>query len=115
MNDRTLTTVTDDSIDLDSLTKAELKDLVRALKEPLRESVIYENKPSRSEEHPTMKPVPLIAQLIVNSSKQGENVLDLFGGSGTTLIACEQLNRSCYMMEFDPMSVLIKWSITFLN
>jgi len=105
IDDRTNTTVYDETIDLDQLTKEELKDLVRQLKEPLRETIIYENKPSRSEEHPTMKPIPLIAQLIANSSRKGEKVLDLFGGSGTTLMACEQLNRMCYMMEYDPKYV----------
>ncbi len=49
-----------------------------------------------------MKPIDLFAYQIKNSSKEGEAVLDLFGGSGTTLIACEQLNRTCYMMELDP-------------
>lgn len=52
-----------------------------------------------------MKPIKLIGRLIKNSSKEKENVLDLFGGSGSTLIACEQLNRTCYMMEFDPRYV----------
>ena len=49
-----------------------------------------------------MKPVRLIAKLIGNSSREGEIVLDIFGGSGTTMIAAEQLNRRCYMMELDP-------------
>ena len=49
-----------------------------------------------------MKPVPLFAYLIQNSSKKGDIVLDSFGGSGTTLIACEQLGRQCRMMELDP-------------
>ena len=49
-----------------------------------------------------MKPVPLFEYQITNSSKKGMNVLDLFGGSGTTLIACEQTGRNCYMMELDP-------------
>ena len=60
------------------------------------------NKPSRSEQHPTMKPLDLIGYQIKNSSKPGDNVLDVFGGSGSTMIACEQLNRKCYMMELDP-------------
>lgn len=64
-------------------------------------TVIDENKPMRNGEHPTMKPVPLFAQLIENSSKESGVVLDVFGGSGTTLIACEQLNRKCLMMELD--------------
>ena len=57
-----------------------------------------------------MKPVELIAKSINNSTRSGENVLDLFGGSGTTLIACEQLNRRCFIMEIDPKycDVIIK-------
>lgn len=58
-------------------------------------------RPKRSDEHPTMKPVPLVARAIINSSKKGNNVLDLFGGSGTTLIACEQTGRKCFMSELD--------------
>jgi site-specific DNA-methyltransferase (adenine-specific) len=64
-------------------------------------TVIHEDKPTRSELHPTMKPIKLIERLVKNSSRQGENVLDLFGGSGTTLVTCEQINRKCYMMELD--------------
>lgn len=57
-----------------------------------------------------MKPIPLIARQIKNSSRTGENVLDLFGGSGSTLMACEQLRRRCFMMEYDPhyADVIIK-------
>lgn len=62
-------------------------------------------KPVRSDEHPTMKPVSLMGYLIGNSSKQGDIVLDIFGGSGSTLIACEQLDRTCHMMELDPKYV----------
>ena len=62
-------------------------------------------KPAKNPDHPTMKPVPLIGKLISNSSRMGELVLDIFGGSGTTLIACEQLNRSCRMVEFEPVYV----------
>lgn len=53
--------------------------------------------------HPTMKPVELIINAILNSSKENDIVLDLFGGSGSTLIACEQTNRNCFMMELDPV------------
>ena len=49
-----------------------------------------------------MKPIELVAHAVGNSSKEEDIVLDLFGGSGSTLIACEQLNRTCYMMELDP-------------
>ena len=52
--------------------------------------------------HPTQKPVEIAARAIRNSSKEGDIVLDLFGGSGSTLIACEQLGRRCRMMELDP-------------
>ena len=55
--------------------------------------------------HPTMKPIPLCSKAIENSSKKGDIVLDLFGGSGSTLIACEQLGRTCYMNELDPKYV----------
>ncbi|MEI3355692.1 MAG: site-specific DNA-methyltransferase [Clostridia bacterium] len=60
--------------------------------------------------HPTMKPVNLVVQAIKNSSKTEDIILDLFGGSGTTLIAAEQMNRMCYMMELDPRycDVIIK-------
>lgn len=59
-------------------------------------------KPQKSELHPTMKPIELISNVLENSSKDNDVVMDLFGGSGSTLIACEQLNRRCYMMELDP-------------
>jgi site-specific DNA-methyltransferase (adenine-specific) len=52
--------------------------------------------------HPTMKPIELIANEMKISSNIGSKVLDLFGGSGSTLIACEQLGRKCYIMELDP-------------
>lgn len=59
-------------------------------------------RPKVSEEHPTMKPVTLVAKAMLNSSHTGDFVLDLFGGSGTTLIAAEQTGRMCRMMELDP-------------
>ena len=73
-------------------------------------TVIDMNKPQRADLHPTMKPIELFAYCINNSSKVGENVLDLFGGSGTSIIASEQLGRKCYMMEFSPhfVNVIIK-------
>lgn len=65
-------------------------------------TVLEFDKPIRNEDHPTMKPIDLIAYLINNSSKKEEIVLDLFGGSGTTMIACEQTNRKAFIMELDP-------------
>ena len=59
------------------------------------------DRPKNSKLHPTMKPVELCSRGIQNSSKKNDKVLDLFGGSGSTLIACEQTNRKCYMMELD--------------
>ncbi len=60
--------------------------------------------------HPTQKPIELPARAIRNSSKAGDTIYDPFGGSGSTLIACEQLNRTCYMMEIDPVycDVIVK-------
>lgn len=70
----------------------------------------YIDKPLRNGEHPTMKPIILCARAIKNSSKDGDITLDLFGGSGSTLMACEQTNRICYMMELDERycDVIIK-------
>lgn len=70
-------------------------------KEP-KQSILCFDKPKKCDLHPTMKPIALWAELICNSSQEGMIVSDFFGGSGTTLIACEQLNRKCYMMELDP-------------
>jgi DNA modification methylase len=55
--------------------------------------------------HPTMKPIPLISYALQNSSQPNDNVVDVFGGSGSTLIACEQTDRTCFMMELDPKYV----------
>lgn len=60
------------------------------------------DRPNRNDLHPTMKPIPLFAYQIQNSTKEGDCVLDSFGGSGTTLIACEQLKRKAFLMELDP-------------
>lgn len=65
-------------------------------------TVLNFDRPTRNKEHPTMKPVPLFAYLIENSSKRDDIVLDTFAGSGTTIIACEQLGRSGYCSELDP-------------
>ena len=59
-------------------------------------------KPRKCDLHPTMKPVELVAECILNSSAKGDIIADIFGGSGTTMIACEQLDRKCIMMEKDP-------------
>ena len=100
VKNRKLTTVLNDGVDIDVMTSDELRELIREITEP--SSVINENKPTRNGEHPTMKPVGLLSRQIRNSSRIGEKVLDLFGGSGSTLVACEQLDRVCYTMELDP-------------
>lgn len=76
-----------------------------------KQSTVLEfDKPTRNAEHPTMKPVDLLVYLIKNSSKENDLILDLFGGSGSTLIAAEQTKRCCYTMELDPKycDVIIK-------
>ncbi len=60
-------------------------------------------KPVRNGEHPTMKPVGLCARAIQNSSRPGDIVADFFGGSGSTLMAAEQIGRTCFSMELDPV------------
>lgn len=104
LDSRKQSTVIEDLMpDLAHMKKDEMAQLLREIyAEEIETDVIRESKPNVSELHPTMKPLKLIARQIRNSSREGEKVLDLFGGSGTTLIACEQMNRQCYMMEFDP-------------
>jgi DNA modification methylase len=65
-------------------------------------TILEFDRPSRNAEHPTMKPISLIAYQINNSSKQGDIVADGFGGSGTTMVAAHQLKRKAYLVEFDP-------------
>ena len=65
-------------------------------------SVIFHPKPSSSKLHPTMKPIGLLRKIMPNSAKIGESVYDPFGGSGSTLIACEHMQRKCVMIELDP-------------
>ena len=97
------TTVFEDRPNLRKMKKEELIKFAEELLEGKHHTtVIREDKPTKSAEHPTMKPVKLIGYLINNSSKIGDKVLDIFGGSGSTLIAAEQLDRICYIMELEP-------------
>lgn len=78
---------------------------------PTNEKTVWElKKEARNNYHPTQKPVELPERAITNSSKQGDEILDLFGGSGSTLIACEKTGRSSRLMELDPKycDVIIK-------
>lgn len=104
VDDRTQATVIEDKrIDISKMKKEEMRDLLREIFcDKVSTTVIDENKPARNSDHPTMKPLKLLARLIKNSSRQGDIVLDTFGGSGSTLITCEQLGRKCYTMELDP-------------
>lgn len=102
-DDRTLPTVIDDKIDIKKLKKEEMLQLLEEIfSDKVPTTILYEDKPLVNDVHPTMKPIKLMAKLIKNSSRPGQTVLDLFGGSGSTMIACEQLDRRCYMMELDP-------------
>ena len=97
-------TVFEDKIDFDNLKKDEAIQMLKDIyNDGISTTVIHEDKPTMNDLHPTMKPLRLLARLIRNSSKENEIVLDLVGGSGSTLITCEQLNRKCYMMEYDPV------------
>lgn len=103
-------TVIEDNVDVDKLKKDELKEIMLA--SPVPTDVIDADKPLRNDLHPTMKPLELCGQLIHNSSRPGQIVLDLFGGSGSTMMACEQLGRKNYTMEFDPHYcdvILARW------
>ena len=102
INKRNEQTVMDGDEDPEKMKKEELVRLVQEIKAQLEPfDVMREAKPSMSEMHPTMKPVPLFGRQIRNSSQRGDTVLDLFGGSGTTIIACEQLGRKARVMEHD--------------
>lgn len=111
IDDRTQTTIIEDKKpDIKKMKKEEMQKLLEEIySDKISTTIINEDRPSVNDLHPTMKPLKLLARLIKNSSqstKAGSNtnniVLDLFGGSGSTLIACEQLDRKCYMMEYDP-------------
>lgn len=105
--DFTNTSVYDDVPNLARMNKNELKEYAKKLLEIIEDgtTIMREDKPLTSPLHPTMKPVTLIAKQIKNSSKKGELVLDLFGGSGTTLIAAEQTGRKSRIIELDPIYV----------
>ncbi len=75
------------------------------------------DKPKRNENHPTSKPLDLLAYPICNSSRENAVVLDTFGGSGSTLMTCEQTNRICFTMELDPKyaSVILRRYVEYTN
>lgn len=95
-------TVIEDDIDLDKMKKEDLKKMLEEiLADKTASTVIYADKPLKNDLHPTMKPLAMCGELIRHSARKGELVLDLFGGSGSTLVVCEQIGRRCKMMEYD--------------
>jgi len=77
-------------------------------------SVLIYPKPNKSKFHPTMKPIGLLRRMILNSSNVGDTVYDPFGGSGSTLMACEQTNRKCVMVEADEeycKTIVMLWEM----
>ena len=113
VNDRTQDTIIlEDDVDFDSMKKPELIQYIKDMMQRYADqtSVIYEKKPMSSSLHPTMKPLELVGKLMKNSSKKGWNVGDFFGGSGSTLMAAEQLDRNAFVMEYSEhyASVIIK-------
>ena len=89
--------------DIDKLKKDEAIKLLHQICDYTSTTVMRAKKPAADDMHPTMKPITLIAYQVQNSSRKGDTVLDLFGGSGTTLIACEQTQRLNRTMEYDPI------------
>lgn len=84
------------------MTSFELVATLEKMIEETPNSIIHCNRPMSSKIHPTMKPLEILGTLINNSSKSGDVVLDLFSGSGSTMMAAEQMGRICYAMELDP-------------
>ena len=104
IDDRSQDTVLlEDELDFQSMKKEDLITYINQIRDSYknRTTVLFENKPTKNDLHPTMKPISLVGRLMKNSSKPGWNVLDLFGGSGSTLMAAEQLGRNAYLMELD--------------
>lgn len=106
VDNRALATVIEEDEDnLKEMTKSELISYIKTMQEESPSTVFFEDKPVRNDIHPTMKPLKLIARCVLNSSKKGDKVLDSFNGGGSTLIVCEQTERTCFAMELDPVYV----------
>lgn len=102
-----------EELDLSKMKKDEMRDLLkRILNVSPDTDVLNFNKPTKNTDRPTMKPVELFGYLVRNSSRKGQIVLDLFGGSGTTMVVAEQMERSARLMELDPHYcdvILARW------
>jgi DNA modification methylase len=101
--------------DIKNLDKHQLINLLQNTLNQNQETIIYNEKTLHNDLHPTMKPLDLCLKLIQNSSKINDKVVDLFAGSGTTIIACEKIKRKCFAMELDPKfcDVIVKRYIDF--
>jgi DNA modification methylase len=95
-------TVIDEEQQLAKLSKAQLVALVNELRNARESTVVREPRQNSDGLHPTIKPLRLVARQVWNSSRRGDTVLELFGGSGTTLAAAEQTGRVCAATELDP-------------
>lgn len=90
-------------INIDKMKAAEMRALLHKIyEERIPTTVVNCMKPNKDEDHPTMKPVRLFGYQMANSSRPGDIILDSFGGSGTTIVAAEQLGRKARLMEYDP-------------
>ena len=90
---------------LETKSKQELIALIKTYQANQPTSILRVNRPTKNEDHPTMKPIAFLERLIRSSSKRGDCVLDTFAGSGSTLLACERLGRKSYSMELEPKYV----------
>lgn len=100
---RDLSTVFDETrADWKKMNKEQLIEELKRVDNEIKTTIIYEDKPKKSDEHPTMKPVRLFERLMLNLSKAEDIVLDPFGGSGTTIITAAKTGRYARSMELDP-------------
>lgn len=110
--ERTQGTVIEEELDLNGMTHKALLELTRMLIAERHDTVLEVPKPRRSEAHPTMKPVDLIIRTLGNSILPGERVLDVCGGSGSTLMAAEVIGSTAHLIELDPIyadATIARW------
>ncbi len=112
LDDRTQDTVLDEEANLKKLGKNELIELVKELRRQENTTVWKEDRPAANILHPTIKPIALIQKAVRNSSRLGEIIFDGFGGSGSTLIAAQTINRRAMLIEADPRycdAIIERW------
>ncbi len=96
------TVIDDEEKNLSQLAKPELVEIIQRLRNERNTTIVREPRNQSNKLHPTVKPLGLVARQVWNSSKQGDTVLELFGGSGTTLLAAHQTGRKCVATELEP-------------